>query len=878
MSDRLGRAVLELSTEGQGAIINALDQVATRAERTGDKFEKAAGNVQVLGTAFKAFLAADITRHIVNGLGAIVDAVDEFDTLAGRIDSTVEGVQKLKALATTFDTELGAIVSGIQTMEAKLGAGTLDEPLRAINIEVAEFRKLDPTERYLRVAEALGGIEDSATRAALAKQFFSAAAKELATTLRTDVREGMSGVITITNETAEAVDLLSRAWDKSKQSAVAFGASLLSLVSGLEAYVRLKEYFGTPVLPDVGPANILNSPAAAKKLSEFDFAQIEKELTRTAQEKIAANKKATDDEKRELERRKANLRDFYNWLEERRFEDRKNEVESFDRSKAAWASYVAYLKSTKLQLLGTPVDIAATMEPLKPAVRSAMPNRSEWTETWSEMKVGLSDTLAGLPQLFSQAFTGGGGIMGAFKALGVQLAGAIAKPIFEEISKAIAKALAAKYTANIVAGGASSGASGAASGAAGAAGANAGIGAGTTAAIGIGAVVGVGLIAWGIMRHQSKVREERLKLRHELQLLEQDLTKHREVMEAIGLDTKSWWKPGGKAEDIQGNIERLSGLFAEFQKRIEGVNNQFAPLLQQAEQLGLRLPQAILDSLGSLSQLGILTGAQADAVKRLTDASTVDWKKMEDAAGRYGDWLKGELGPAFKQLKFSDAAKQIINDFDLLDRGGASVGSILAGMTSKINEMVLEAKRGGLELPENMKPWIQHLIDEGKLIDENGNKMTDMAGLKFGAPIKTEFELITDALKDLIKMLGDLAAAIRNLPTPTIPVPAPVPGTGGGGSGTTPGQGPSDPGEGFATGTYGRYGRFFHNFGRRMQTALHGVEAVIRPDQALAFAESVIGSGGDGSDKPLLIQVDRDVLARAVIRRQGNQLSLLGAR
>lgn len=67
---------------------------------------------------------------------------------------------------------------------------------------------------------------------------------------------------------------------------------------------------------------------------------------------------------------------------------------------------------------------------------------------------------------------------------------------------------------------------------------------------------------------------------------------------------------------------------------------------------------------------------------------------------------------------------------------------------------------------------------------------------------------------------------------------------------TTPPPGASRPGDpeshtmpvdpGFANGTMGRLGRFFENFGSGFSTRLHGVEAVLRPQDALPFARQVI--------------------------------------
>jgi hypothetical protein len=50
----------------------------------------------------------------------------------------------------------------------------------------------------------------------------------------------------------------------------------------------------------------------------------------------------------------------------------------------------------------------------------------------------------------------------------------------------------------------------------------------------------------------------------------------------------------------------------------------------------------------------------------------------------------------------------------------------------------------------------------------------------------------------------------------------------------------TDPG--FATGTIGRLGRYFGNFGSGTKTMLHGMEAVLRPQDAVPFSMGVLGS------------------------------------
>jgi hypothetical protein len=102
-------------------------------------------------------------------------------------------------------------------------------------------------------------------------------------------------------------------------------------------------------------------------------------------------------------------------------------------------------------------------------------------------------------------------------------------------------------------------------------------------------------------------------------------------------------------------------------------------------------------------------------------------------------------------------------DFDLLTKGGADVGAVLLGMSGAINKLVQDSIAFGVTIPENMRPLIQGLLESGKLTDAQGNKLTDLKGITFGAAVKTEFDKIVDVLTPLIARMGELVSAIQSL-------------------------------------------------------------------------------------------------------------------
>ena len=114
----------------------------------------------------------------------------------------------------------------------------------------------------------------------------------------------------------------------------------------------------------------------------------------------------------------------------------------------------------------------------------------------------------------------------------------------------------------------------------------------------------------------------------------------------------------------------------------------------------------------------------------------------------------------------------IINAFNLIVDAGGDVGGVLFDMQDEISKVVADSKKFGTTIPENMKPWIEELQRAGLLVDENGEKITDLGGIKYGEKIKTEaektreaFEKIIDRIQELIdKITGPLADAFDRIP------------------------------------------------------------------------------------------------------------------
>lgn len=155
--------------------------------------------------------------------------------------------------------------------------------------------------------------------------------------------------------------------------------------------------------------------------------------------------------------------------------------------------------------------------------------------------------------------------------------------------------------------------------------------------------------------------------------------------------------------------------------------------------------------------------SEIDALqKQLADYP--DWKAMQAAAEKYGIDL-ANLGPQFQSGRLHDGALQLLNDYELLTKGGGDVGSVLTGMAASINTLVQDSVKFGVDIPENMRPMLEALAKAGQLVDANGNKITDLSQLKFGAPLVTEVDKIIAAIKELVDALQNkLMPQITGIP------------------------------------------------------------------------------------------------------------------
>lgn len=264
----------------------------------------------------------------------------------------------------------------------------------------------------------------------------------------------------------------------------------------------------------------------------------------------------------------------------------------------------------------------------------------------------------------------------------------------------------------------------------------------------------------------------------------------------------------------------------------------------------------------------------------LRSKSEPTFRDMEAAAKAFGVELS-RLGPAFQQQRLTDRAREIYDAFDTLRRGGADTTVILEGMADEINDLVLQSLKFGTTIPENFRPLIQSLLESGQLVDENGEKLTDLGQIRFGDAVKSQWEVIADRIKDLTdalqklveKLNGPLVDAAKNVAREFGNLPSEIDVRLRVGR---PGDAEGDELPQFATGTKGVTGRYFQNFGAGKLAMLHGNEAVVPQSQAQQFADAVGGGNGDVVAELSALRSDFVAMPRLIARAVRDAILVAG--
>lgn len=216
-----------------------------------------------------------------------------------------------------------------------------------------------------------------------------------------------------------------------------------------------------------------------------------------------------------------------------------------------------------------------------------------------------------------------------------------------------------------------------------------------------------------------------------------------------------------KVNDLRDAFFDAQGGFVELQKKLVGLTNQ--DLVKKVFDA-----RTVEDFNAAVAEVNGLLGSQMEAEE-----------KLQEAIDRYGFTIE-ELGPKFQAQKLNEQALALLQDFKLLTASGIDVSTVIEKMGPDLNSLVDNARKTGQALPEALRPVIDALIEQGALIDENGQAYESAAdaGVTFAKSLEEGLQGAIDAIDRLVAALTGIPVNIPAVPGAPAPSGAQAPHEG----------------------------------------------------------------------------------------------------
>ncbi len=181
MANSLGALVVRLG-------LDAVDFVdgLTKSERQAQKFaERLKTNVEAgakaAGAALTAMVAGATAAAVA--MDQLVKQAADFQDLAEETNASAEAIASFAVSAAVAGVEVSSVAGAMNKLTKNL-VGVDDESkaagaaLKALGINVEDFKKLDPAAQYEAIGQALSGFEDNANKTAVAIALFGKSGAE----------------------------------------------------------------------------------------------------------------------------------------------------------------------------------------------------------------------------------------------------------------------------------------------------------------------------------------------------------------------------------------------------------------------------------------------------------------------------------------------------------------------------------------------------------------------------------------------------------------------------------------------------------------------------------------------------------------------------
>lgn len=710
-----------------------------------------------LGTSLKSYLAMGAAVATIKAVGsAVFEYAGQVDDLSNQLGWSTDAVQKWSRAADLGGSSMETIARSAQEMSNRLlgGDGGAVAALEKLGINYNTLLAMKPEDQFRAVASALVDVDDKQKQTAISGDLFGRSSKEIARILNAELLPRLDSTTTMSADAIAALDRAENAWKDFKTGGVVAIGQLIEKTSAFIGWLdslntkvegvfggygfNLERNFanftdnrfssaisdaihgapGLPTLPTTGVLGAVPS-LAAKMPTDAELKLIIKDLDDQAAAALKAGKalKTIDDVRLTDAQYNAYLAHLY--AESKAYAD----LAVMSAAAAQGLDSAARSRAIGMQVAEATLSQNGRVSGLANQVSLAgfVPTSNQNTIATARPGVNWGGIMSSVPSQLVGIFSQGGGGKQIGSGIG-SLAGSVGGQALGSMVSMAATAVGSTMGSVL----------------------------GSAIPV-IGTVVGgfLGKALGGLFgpsKNAIATKEANGRIdQSKAGLLEQfgsvsNIAAQGPAGEALAA---AWGSRGTQGEAW------FNKLAAEFTAQVKQQNDLLA------EQTSTQQELVTLEERRT---------ALAESLKPT-------WEQVEGLAQKYGLHMDG-AGQKVQQLGTTASFKALIDDMETLDRAGWDTTGMLEGMADEISGVVQKSIKWGTEIPENMRPYIEKLVESGKLVDENGEKITDLSGLHWGAPVKTEadkvkeaMEAITKSMEPMIKRLDEIVTLLtRGLP------------------------------------------------------------------------------------------------------------------
>lgn len=459
----LGKAVLELDTDID-PLIAGLGKAEKQVKGFGVNTNLLGG---VMGQVFGGVTMANLGAKVIQFGANLLATAGRLQDLHERTAISVEALQSLTIVAEQSGSSIDAVATAVFQMGKRLAGGddNAADAIGQLGLNFTELRNSKPEEAFNVIGKALGALDDPMKRAELGAKIFGRSVDELLPTF-VNLNKETGAYLTLSARQVSMLDAMGDAWVRLKASIVPATVATIDWVLSISKGVGAWESFLGIVNPDesskafdrMTKATRDNAKAVKDRALVMGQAAvaigIAEDLMKMAEAEAKEGKTKLKEENKKLTKSLAELKEGVLQVENTlpgltqnvgytddsvmklggKIRELTKDLSALERQ--GWTTAgVAREFNDDLVKLGEHVD-AKKIHDYAQEWQFVGPILDVVAERAKTIGAHIRTAFEGLPDLLMKAFTGGGGLLGAFKAFGVQIADAVIGPLMDKMAAA----------------------------------------------------------------------------------------------------------------------------------------------------------------------------------------------------------------------------------------------------------------------------------------------------------------------------------------------------------------------------------------------------------------------------------------------------------